>query len=291
VLAEGRVAFRRVAATLAAAQAEPSRMALQPPTGRLEAHDLVFRSPQGDRMLLSGVSLRLAAGESLAVIGPSGAGKSTLLRLLTGLWQPTAGVVRLDRADLAQWPREALGPWLGYVPQDVELFAGTVAENIARLGRPDPERVIEAARRAGVHDLVLSFPQGYDTVLQPGAIALSPGQRQRVALARALYGGPRLLLLDEPNANLDGDGELALEACLRTLHGKITVVVVTHRVALVRHVDKLLVLGGGRVQHYGPREEVLRAMQAVVGSSPTPAARPAPVGRPAPQHLTTRRAS
>jgi len=291
VLAEGRLAYRRVAAVLAAADAEPPHMALPAPTGRLEAHELVFRAPQGDRLLLSGVSLRLAAGESLAVIGPSGAGKSTLLRLLTGLWRPTAGVVRLDQADLAQWPREALGPWIGYVPQDVELFAGTVADNIARLGTPDAERVVEAARRAGVHELVLSFPQGYDTLVQPGAMVLSPGQRQRIALARALYGTPRLLVLDEPNANLDGDGELALEACLRALHGQVTVIVVTHRVALVRHVDKMLVLGAGRMQHYGLRDEVLRAMQAAVSAPAAAPARPGSLARPEPAHPTARSVS
>lgn len=277
VLAEGRLAARRIEALLAQASTGAARMELPPPTGRLEAQDLVVRSPQGDRLLLAGVSLRLAAGESLAIIGPSGAGKSTLVRLLTGLWQPTTGVVRLDQADLAQWPREALGPWLGYVPQDVELFAGTVAENIARLGTPDPVQVVAAARRAGVHDMVLSLPQGYDTVLLPGGAPLSPGQRQRIALARALYGSPKLLVLDEPNANLDGDGELALEASLRALHGEITVVVVTHRVALVRHIDKMLVLANGRMQHFGAREDVLRQLRTAddkVTPLPRPAAPP-----------------
>lgn len=277
VLAEGRLAAGRIAALLAPTEAGAPRMELPPPTGRLEAHDLLVRSPQGDRLLLAGVSLRLAAGESLAIIGPSGAGKSTLVRLLTGLWQPTSGVVRLDQADLAQWPREALGPWLGYVPQDVELFAGTVAENIARLGPPEAVQVVAAARRAGVHEMVLSLPQGYDTVLLPGGAPLSPGQRQRIALARALYGAPKLLVLDEPNANLDGDGELALEASLRALHGEITVVVVTHRVALVRHVDKMLVLANGRAQHFGAREDVLRQLRTAddkVTPLPRPAAPP-----------------
>ncbi|WBY02420.1 type I secretion system permease/ATPase [Ramlibacter tataouinensis] len=260
VLAEGRLSLRRLSALLAEAGQEPQRMALPPPTGRLEAQSLVLRAPQGERLLLAGVSLQLAAGESLAIVGPSGAGKSTLVRLLTGLWQPSAGAVRLDGVDLAQWPRDAIGPWLGYVPQDVQLLAGTVAENIARMGPVDAGQVVEAARRAAVHDWVLSLPQGYDTPLQPGGTLLSPGQRQRLALARALYGQPRLLLLDEPNANLDADGEAALAATLQSLAGQVTVVVVTHRVALVRHVDKLLVLEAGRVRHFGPREEVLRAM-------------------------------
>lgn len=261
LLAEGRLSLRRLAALLAESDAEPPRMALPPPSGRLQAQGLVFRAPHGERLLLAGVSLQLAAGESLAIVGPSGAGKSTLVRLLTGLWQPGAGTVRLDGVDLAQWPREEIGPWLGYVPQAVELLAGTVAENIARMGPVDAARVVEAARRAGVHELVLSLPQGYDTPLQPGGTLLSPGQGQRLALARALYGQPRLLVLDEPNANLDGDGEAALEGILRGLAGQVTVVVVTHRVALVRHVDQMLVLEGGRVRHYGPREEVLQAMK------------------------------
>ncbi len=261
ILAEGRLSFRRLSALLASADGEPARMALPPPAGRLEAQGLVFRAPDGERLLLAGVSLQLAAGESLAIVGPSGAGKSTLVRLLTGLWQPSAGCVRLDDVDLAQWPREEIGPWLGYVPQDVELFAGTVGENIARMGPVDADKVVEAARRAAVHELVLSLPQGYDTPLQPGGTLLSPGQRQRIALARALYGQPRLLVLDEPNSNLDGDGELALEALLRALAGQVTTVVVTHRVSLVRHVDRMLVLECGRVRHYGAREEVLRAMK------------------------------
>ena len=168
ILAEGRAAFRRLGELLAAADALPQRMALPAPTGKLLAHNLMYRAPQGERLLIAGVSLQLDAGESLAVIGPSGAGKSTLVRLLTGVWRPSAGTVRLDQADLAQWPREDLGPWLGYVPQDVELFPGTVAENIARLGEVDSEKVVRAAQRAGVHELILSLPEGYDTVVEQG---------------------------------------------------------------------------------------------------------------------------
>jgi PrtD family type I secretion system ABC transporter len=261
LLAEGRLAFGRLSALLAGAASTAPTMALPAPAGALDVQGLAFRAPQGDRVLLAGITLQLAAGESLAIVGPSGAGKSTLARLLVGLWTPAAGVVRLDGADLAQWPREAVGPFLGYLPQDVELFAGTVAENIARLGVPDAEQVVAAARRAGVHEMVLALPQGYDTPLQPGGTMLSPGQRQRIGLARALYGQPRLLVLDEPNANLDGEGELALEAVLRALHGQVTVVVVTHRAGLVRHVDRMLVLDAGRMVHCGPREDVLRAMR------------------------------
>jgi PrtD family type I secretion system ABC transporter len=262
LLAEGRAAFRRVAALLDSAAKEPERMPLPAPRGELVAHNLVYRAPDSERVLLANVSLQLAAGESLAIIGPSGAGKSTLLRLLTGVWQPTAGVVRLDGSDLSQWPREHLGPWLGYVPQDVELFPGTVAENIARLADVDAESVVQAARRAGVHEMIQGLPQGYDTYVEPTSALLSPGQRQRIALARALYGQPRLLILDEPNSNLDGTGEQALAEALRALRGEVTVVVVTHRTALVQHVDKMLVIEAGKAAHYGPTAEVLKAMQA-----------------------------
>jgi ABC-type protease/lipase transport system fused ATPase/permease subunit len=211
------------------------------------------------------VSLSLEPGEALAIVGSSGAGKSTLVRLLTGLWQPNAGVVRLDDVDLAQWDREQLGPHLGYVPQDVELFLGTVAENIARLGKVDSDAVVRAAQRAGVHEMVLRLPHGYDTMIGAAGVMLSPGQRQRIALARALYGDPKLLVLDEPNSNLDGAGELALGEALKGLKGEVTVVVVTHRSTLVQHMDKMLVLEGGRVQHYGSVAEVLQAMRQPAG--------------------------
>jgi ATP-binding cassette, subfamily C, type I secretion system permease/ATPase len=261
VLAEGRLAFRRLSELLAKIESQPESMKLPAPSGRLEAQGLVFRAPASERLILAGVSLALGAGESLAIIGPSGAGKSTLVRLLMGVWQPTAGTVRLDGAELGRWPREALGPYLGYVPQDVELFAGTVAENIARLGPVDAEAVVRAAQRAGVHELILSLPDGYDTRIDPQGTLMSPGQRQRMALARALYGDPCLLVLDEPNANLDGAGELALGEAIRRLRGEVTVVMVTHRTTLVQHMDKLMVLEAGRVQKFGPASEVLQAMQ------------------------------
>jgi PrtD family type I secretion system ABC transporter len=261
ILAEGRAAFRRLGELLNAAQAQPQRMALPAPSGALLAENLMFRAPQGERLLIAGVSLKLDAGESLAIIGASGAGKSTLVRLLTGVWTPSAGAVRLDQADLSQWPREDLGPWLGYVPQDVELFPGTVAENIARLGAVDPDKVVRAAQRANVHDLILSLPEGYDTMVDPHGALISPGQRQRIALARALYGDPTLVILDEPNSNLDGAGELALAEVLRALRGQATVVAVTHRATLIQHVDKILVLDAGKAQHYGPAADVMKAMQ------------------------------
>ena len=261
ILAEGRAAFRRLSELLDTADTQPDRMALPAPVGQLVAQNLVFRAPQGERLLIAGVSLQLDAGESLAIIGASGAGKSTLVRMLTGIWKPTAGAVRLDQADLSQWPREDLGPWLGYVPQDVELFPGTVAENIARLGEVDSTKVVQAAQRARVHDLILTLPDGYDTQVDPGGALISPGQRQRIAMARALYGEPKLVILDEPNSNLDGVGEVALAETLKALSGIATVVVVTHRSTLIQHVDKILVLDAGKVQHYGQAAEVMKAMQ------------------------------
>lgn len=262
LLADGRAAYRRLAELLQACSDEAPRMELPPPRGELLAQGVAFRPRGEERLLLAGVSLQLAAGESLAIIGPSAAGKSTLLRVLAGIWRPASGVVRLDGADIAQWPREQLGPWIGYVPQDVELFSGTVAENIARLGSVDPVQVVRAAQRAGVHALIQSLPQGYDTRVEPASALLSPGQRQRIALARALYGEPRLLLLDEPNSNLDGAGELALAEALKGLRGEVTVLLVTHRTTLLQHIDKMLVLEAGRAVHYGAVADVMKAIQA-----------------------------
>jgi len=282
VLAEGRLAFARLRELFGSMQAQPERMALPAPAGALQASGLVYRPPHSERMILAGVSLALEPGEALAIIGPSGAGKSTLVRLLTGVWKPNAGAVRLDHVDLAQWPREELGPWLGYVPQDVELFPGTVAENIARLGEVDSDKVVRAAQRAGVHQLILALPEGYDTLIDQMGVMLSPGQRQRIALARALYGEPRLLVLDEPNSNLDGAGELALAEALKALHGSVTVVVVTHRSALIQHVDKMLMLEAGRVKQYGAVAEVMQALKqpspGLAGALVVGVPRPAAVG-------------
>lgn len=260
VLAEGRLAFLRLQELLAADN-DADRMSLPAPTGNLAVHGVSYRPPHSDRLLLAGLSLSLNAGESLAVIGSSGAGKSTLVRLLIGVWKPTAGTVRLDHADLSQWSRDEIGPWLGYVPQAVELFAGTVAENIARLADIDSDKVVQAAKRAGVHEMILTLADGYDTVIDNMSGMLSPGQRQRIALARALYGEPKLLVLDEPNSNLDGAGELALGEALKALRGQVTVIVVTHRSTLVQHMDKMLVLEAGRVQQYGAVADVMRALQ------------------------------
>lgn len=262
ILAEGRLAFQRLKPLLDEVMSKTEQMELPTPKGQLVAQGLVYRAPKSERVLLGGISLQLDPGESLAILGPSGAGKSTLVRLLLGLWKPAAGVVRLDGVDLSQWDREDVGPFIGYVPQDVELFPGTVADNIARMAQtPDPEMVVKAAIQARVHDLILSLPEGYDTKIDPHSALMSPGQRQRIALARALYGGPKLVVLDEPNSNLDGAGEMALSETLKDLRGRCTVIVVTHRTALTQHVDKMMVIEGGRATQYGPTAEVMQALQ------------------------------
>jgi PrtD family type I secretion system ABC transporter len=255
-LVEARNAWRRLHDLLSANPPVDAGTQLPAPEGRVELEGVAFRL--GDKVILRGVSFKLAAGESLGLIGPSASGKSTLARLIVGVWKSAAGVVRLDGADVAAWPRESLGPYLGYLPQDVELFGGTVAENIARLGAPDATEVVRAAQRAHVHELILRLPKGYDTEIGDAGQALSPGQRQRIALARALYGKPRLVVLDEPNANLDHEGE---EALLRTLEilkaDGVTVVIIAHRPSLLRNVDKMLVLNDGAVASFGPRAEVM----------------------------------
>jgi PrtD family type I secretion system ABC transporter len=262
MLVDARSAYARLRELARHFEREEPKLELPRPQGRLAAEAVSYRLSGSDRAILSGVAFSLAAGEALAIIGPSGAGKSTLARIITGIWAANAGSVRLDGADVATWPREHLGPCLGYVPQDVELFEGSVADNIARLGKVDSEQVVAAATRANAHDMILGLVQGYDTPVGPQGVLLSPGQRQRVALARAMYGDPRLLVLDEPNSNLDGEGEVALAQALAAARKQgVTAVVITHRPSLIAHVDKILVLAAGRVQQYGPATQVMKAMQ------------------------------
>jgi PrtD family type I secretion system ABC transporter len=223
--------------------------------------------------IIKGVSLALAPGECLGLIGPSASGKTTLLRLMLGLRQPDAGTVRLDGVEFSNWPAEQLAGAIGYLPQDVELFAGTVAHNIAQLGAIDSEQVVAAAQLAGVHDMIARLPQAYDTELGDAGAVLSGGQRQRIALARAVYGAPKLVVLDEPNANLDAEGEEALDAALAGLKSiGTTVVLVSHRPALMRHADTLAVLRDGALDIVGPREQVLARLNS---STVHPLRRPA----------------
>jgi PrtD family type I secretion system ABC transporter len=262
MLVDARAAYGRLRDLSGEFEHQEPRLSMPRPEGRVMVDSVAHREPGGERVILANINFALAPGEALAILGPSAAGKSTLARLLTGVWAPTGGSVRLDGADIAYWPREQLGPWIGYVPQDVELFDGTVADNIARLGEIDSEAVVAAATRANTHEMILQLPKGYDTQVGEHGARLSPGQRQRIALARALYGDPRLVVLDEPNSNLDGEGEIALAQALSGLRKDgVTSIVVTHRPSLIAHVDKILILEAGRIQQFGPAGDVMKAMQ------------------------------
>jgi len=259
---EARGAWRRLNERRSPSQAEPP-LSLPTPSGRLDVERLVFGHEANRPALIKGAQFSLEAGESLGLIGPSASGKTTLARLLLGIWRPQSGTVRLDGADIGHWDRDALGAHLGYLPQDVELFAGTVAENVARLGPVDDERVVAAARLAHAHDMVLRLPQGYDTPIGDGGSRLSGGQRQRIALARALYGDPKLVVLDEPNANLDAEGDQALRAALQTLKARgTTVIVVGHRPALMASLDKIAVLKDGAVVAFAAAAALLPQLAA-----------------------------
>lgn len=271
-LVDARGAYRRLAKLLEGKAAVADKLELPPPAGHLKVERLVFgRMPSP--AIIKGISFELSPGESLGLIGPSAAGKSTLARLIMGVWVPQSGVVRLDGADISAWDCERLGGYVGYLPQDVELFAGTVAENIARLGDPaaNSEDVIKAAKLAHAHDMILHLPNGYDTEIGDGGAVLSGGQRQRVALARALFGSPRLVVLDEPNSNLDSEGEEGLRQTINDLKALgVTLIIIAHKPSLLAHVDKMLVLSNGQVDSFGTRQEVLArlARAGVVRSMP-----------------------
>ena len=276
-----RSAYQRLKELLDAHPQRKSGMPLPRPAGNITLENVMAAAPGSRNPILKGVSLAIEAGDVVAVIGPSASGKSTLSRLLVGVWPAMSGAVRLDGADIYQWNKDELGPHLGYLPQDIELFQGTVAENIARFGDIDSEKVIDAATKAGVHELILRLPQGYDTPLADAGASLSGGQRQRIALARALYGDPAVIVLDEPNSNLDDQGELALANTIKGLKeaGK-TVVLVTHRVGTLAVADKILLLQDGIVKAYGPRDQILGAAAAARAPQNGNAARPAVAAAP-----------
>ncbi|MDW7746764.1 type I secretion system permease/ATPase [Halomonas sp.] len=268
-LVNARSAYHRLRRLLADGDPEGERMALPRPSGRLVAEAVTAAPPGSREPVLRGVSLSIAPGEQLGVIGPSASGKSTLVRVLLGIWPAQVGTVRLDGADIARWDREALGPHIGYLPQDIELFDGTIAENIARFGEVRSERVIAAARCAGLHETVLRLSDGYDTRLSATGSELSTGQRQRLGLARALHGDPVLVVLDEPNANLDLEGERALSRSLQRLRAEgVSLVVISHRTGVLHQVDTLLVLEDGRVVLHGHRERVLARLAAARQRAP-----------------------
>lgn len=268
-----RGAHRRLRELLEDSSTPTDSLQLPQPNGELIAEDLFVRPPGVEKPVIKRARFGLAPGEALGIIGPSAAGKSTLARALVGVWRPMSGHVRLDGVEIADWNREDIGRHLGYMPQDVELFDGTVAENIARFGDLDADAIVTAAKAADAHRMILKLPQGYETRLGDGGRVLSGGQRQRVALARALYGKPALVVLDEPNSNLDADGETALRRTLETIKDwQTTVVIISHRPSVLSSVDKLLVLAGGEVQMFGPRQEVMSKLPRPVAT-----AKPEPV--------------
>lgn len=257
-LIEARGAWHRLSQQAEASQEPESELSLPKPTGRLDVERVVFGGSPGKPAFIKGIAFSLQAGELLGVIGPSASGKTTLARLILGIWKPQAGCVRLDGADTSQWPRHELGPHVGYLPQDVELFSGTVAENIARMGAVDSQTVIHAAQQANAHEMILRLPGGYETQIGEGGATLSGGQRQRLGLARALFGEPQLVVLDEPNANLDRDGETALAAALAQLKQRgATVVLIGHRPAMMAQTDKIAVIKDGQLEAFGPTHEIL----------------------------------
>ncbi|UUX49395.1 type I secretion system permease/ATPase [Nisaea acidiphila] len=275
-LVEALSAYKTIEAALVNAQSGMRRMELPAPKGHLVLENVGYQPRGAPRPILQRISLEVKPGEALGVVGPSAAGKSTLARLLVGVERPHVGHVRLDGADIYNWSTESLGKHIGYMPQDIELFGGTVAENIARLdSNPDPEQVIAAAKLAGLHDLILQLPNGYDTDIGNSGALLSGGQRQRVALARALYGDPSIVVLDEPNSNLDSKGDEALVKALNELKERgATIIMITHRVQALANMDKLLVLQEGMINKYGSRDEVLAG--AGMGPTATPPPQSAP---------------
>ena len=256
-----RSAYERLTKLLEQNPAREAGMALPKPKGVISVENITAAPPGGKVAVIKGLTFSLAAGEVLGIIGPSGSGKSTLARLLVGVWPAAAGKVRLDGADVYLWNKDELGPHIGYLPQDIELFAGTVSENIARFGEVHADKVILAAKRAGVHELILNMPSGYDTLLGDGGTGLSGGQKQRLGLARAMYDDPSLIVLDEPNSNLDDVGEQALLAAIIDLRkrGK-TIVLITHRTSIISATNKLLLLHDGIAKMFGPTNQVLEAL-------------------------------
>lgn len=269
-----RQSWRSLADALAATPLEPERTPLPPPRQLLRVTTLSVTAPGSATPTLHDVSFTLTAGTALGLIGPSGSGKSSLARALVGIWKPARGVIRLDGATPDQWAPDALGRHIGYLPQEVELFAGTVAQNIARFEpNPDPARLITAAKIAGVHEMILRLPNGYETDVGDAGARLSGGQRQRVALARALYGDPFLVILDEPNSNLDARGEQALTQAIASVRARGGIaIVIAHRPSAVRAVDHVMILNEGRVQAFGARDKILGNHQ----QQPAPAAAAAP---------------
>ncbi len=245
-------------------------MDLPPPTGNVNVENVVIVPPGAPDAVIKGVSLVMKPGIVMGIVGPSGSGKTTLVRALVGVWSPVRGVIRIDGASIDQWDPEKLGPYIGYMPQDVELFSGTIAENISRFQGVDSDAIVSASKRAGVHELILELPDGYDTSIGPGGQALSGGQRQRIALARALYKEPKIIVLDEPNSSLDAAGEKALiQAVFEAKNGGATVILISHRPNLLNCSDEIAVLRDGSLVKVGPRNQMLQELSAPGSSNPS----------------------
>ena len=264
MIVSAKDSYARLDALLDSVPPKPVGMQLPPPMGQLVVENLFVAAPGKGPAILKGLSFVLNAGESLALIGPSASGKTTLTRALVGIWGAQSGKVRLDGADVFQWPKENLGPYLGYLPQTVELFDGTIAENIARFGEVDMDKVQAASRLLGMDELVQTMPEKYDTRVGAAGAFLSGGQRQRLALARAVYGVPKLIVLDEPNSSLDEQGDALFIELLKALKAAgSTVVIVTHKSSPLAVVDRILFMNDGRMQLWGPRDEVLAKLKEV----------------------------
>ena len=267
-----RSSYERIEGLLNDFPKDKEYMQLPAPKGEITLENVVVIPPSGTVPSLKGISMRIEKGDVVGIIGPSAAGKSSLARVMLGLWPLTNGVARIDKADISQWDREDLGKYVGYLPQDIELFEGTVSQNIARFGEVEPEKVVEAATKAGVHEMILKLPEGYDTKIGPGGASLSGGQRQRIGLARALYNNPVFIVLDEPNSNLDDVGEAALVEAIKTLRaGGTTVVIITHRTNVLQATNKLALINNGVLELYGNTNDVLNAIaqkqQAAAGQA------------------------
>lgn len=257
-----RTQYQRLNQLLDQLPPETEKMTLPSPTGNIMVEQAVVAPPLSKMPVIKGVQFAIQKGDVIAIIGPSASGKSTLARAMLGIWPVMSGKVRLDGADINHYNRDELGPYVGYLPQDVELFEGTVSENIARFGDVDSEKVVAAARAAGVHELILRLPKGYDTPIGQGGGSLSGGQRQRIGLARALYDDPVIVVLDEPNSNLDDQGELALANCIKGLkQSGTTVVLITHRPNILGLVDRIMVLTDGKIAAFDTRDKVLALLK------------------------------
>ncbi len=271
-----RESYKRLNELLTTYPIEAAPMSLPPPKGTVSAEQLMVLAPGTRTPVLQGINFTVNAGEALVVLGPSAAGKSSLIRAIVGVWPGASGSIRIDGTEIAHWNREELGPYIGYLPQDVELFGGTVAENIARFGETDSAKVVAAAEAAGVDELIRHLPDGYDTRIGVGGSSLSGGQRQRIGLARALYGSPSLVILDEPNANLDDVGEKCLiAACVKLKEQGTSLILVTHRPNILSIADKVLVLKDGKMHMFGARDQVLQELTKQAQSQLPPKQAPA----------------